>query len=151
MPHEITNINKAQWREDPNGRGGTWRYIDLSGDHLGVRMESLAPGEHSSYHHYHTTEEEHLLITAGAPTLYLGDDKVMLGVGDHICFKAGDATAHHLSNETQESVTYLVFGERHEGDVVFYPDSSVALVKAMSMQTYNYSQRKQNTHPADKK
>ena len=49
MSHEITNIETAQWREDTNARGGTWRYIDLSGDHLGVRIEELAPGEHSSY------------------------------------------------------------------------------------------------------
>lgn len=143
MSHEITNIETAQWREDTSARGGTWRYIDLSGDHLGVRIEELAPGEHSSYHHYHTTEEEHLLVIAGAATLCLGDDRVALKAGDHVCFKAGDATAHHVRNETQEPVKYLVFGERNEGDVVFYPDASVALVKAMSRQTYHYKPREQ--------
>lgn len=141
MAHEITNIHHAVWTEETTARGDVWRYIDLSGSRLGVRMEELAPGERSSLHHYHTIDEEHVILMEGSVTLCLGEDKTMLVAGDHICFPAGEPIAHHLRNESDDSAKYVVFGERNEGDVVFYPKHSVALVKAMSRQTYTFEKR----------
>jgi len=62
-----TNAPDA-WREEQTPRGETWRYLDLSGEHLGVRIEELQPGASSSVHHYHTLEEEHVLVLEGAAT-----------------------------------------------------------------------------------
>ena len=135
----IRNIEQEPLTISKSPRGDTWRRIDLSGEHLGVRIEELRSGEHSSVHHYHTTEEEHLLVLDGTATLVLDDAEHALSAGDHVCFLAGTGQAHHVENRGEGVFRYLVFGERHAGDVVFYPKDSVLLVKSPDVTRYRYA------------
>ena len=73
MSKEFKNIDTSPWEER-----GSWRFIDLSGEHLGVRIEEIPPGGSSSIHHYHTEEEEHVLVLEGEATLVLGLSKIRL-------------------------------------------------------------------------
>ncbi len=131
MHTRITNIHEADMEQRPSARGEPdWHCLDLSGDHLGVRVETLPPGSNSSYHHYHTAEEEHVLVLEGVAVLHLGDDVVAVKKGDHVVFPAGEEVAHHLENTSDAPFTYLVFGERKRDDVVIYPQSAIALVKS---------------------
>ena len=59
----------------------------------------------------------------------MGDEVIEINKGDHIAFLAGEELAHHLVNTSSATLMYLVFGERKETDVVFYPDSSIVLSK----------------------
>ena len=140
----ITNIDQAQYTEETSEReGAVWRYLDLSGKHLGVRIEELSPGGTSSHHHYHTAEEEHVLVLNGQATLHLGEETLTLTAGDHICFPAGEPIAHHIENTAEKPLRFLVFGERREDDVVFYPKGSVILVKSGDgPKLYKYAERK---------
>ncbi len=138
MNAKIINIRKSEWSKGKNDRGEDWAHIDLSGEQLGVRIEELPPGSSSSEHHYHTHEEEHVLVMEGEATLFLGDDEIDLKSGDHVWFAAGDDTPHHLENRSTEKLTYLVFGERKEGDVVLYPNRNVALVKSLGNKLLPY-------------
>jgi uncharacterized cupin superfamily protein len=131
MRERVTNIHDASLEERKSPRGESdWRCLDLSGDHLGVRIEELPPGSTSSYHHYHTAEEEHVLVIEGIATLHLGHEAVAIRKGDHVLFPAGAEVAHHIENSSPDTVTYLVFGERKQDDVVMYPQNSIALVKS---------------------
>src|SRR5262245_24879721 len=143
MNHRITNINTAKYQEGEAQRGeATWRFLDLSGEHLGVRIEETPPGGTTSYHHYHMQEEEHVLVLAGTATLYLGDSKIALEEADHVWFPAGEEVAHHIENTSSKPFRFLVFGERRTDDVVFYPDGPVMLVKsARGSQQYKYEKR----------
>ena len=67
----ITRIDE-DWKEEPNARGEQWKYRDLNGEHIGVRIEELSPGTTSSEHHYHTSEEEHVIVLEGTATLVWG-------------------------------------------------------------------------------
>lgn len=80
---QFTNINEAVWEERADERGGTWRALHLGGEHLGVRVELIKPGEGSSIHHFHTMEEEHVIILDGTATLFLGADEIAVKAGDH--------------------------------------------------------------------
>jgi len=140
MPATIINIDRQDLEEISTPRGETLRQLDLSGQHLGVRIEDLPPGGTSSYHHYHTLEEEHVLVLSGAATLHLGDEEHPLGQGDHVCFLAGEPTPHHIENHGPERFRFLVFGERTPGDTVFYPNSQVMLVKALGNALFSYSE-----------
>lgn len=139
----ITNIDEAQFTVQASEREGpAWRYLDLSGKHLGARIEELSPGSTSSHHHYHTAEEEHVLVLNGQATLHLGEETQVLTAGDHICFLAGEAIAHHIENTSRAPFRFLVFGERREDDVVFYPKGSVMLVKSgAGSKLYRYDER----------
>ena len=131
MSNQITNIYDASMETRQSARGeADWRCLDLSGEHLGVRIEELPPGSNSSYHHYHTAEEEHVLVLSGTATLHLGDEAIAISKGDHALFPGGLETPHHIENSSTEPFTYLVFGERKQDDVVIYPQSSIALVKS---------------------
>ena len=134
MTKRIKNIEQIDFE-----RQGDWHYKDLSGERLGVRIEETPPGSSSSIHHYHTLEEEHVIVLEGSATLVLGSDEYTLTKGDHIWFPAGEEVAHHIENRTDEPFRFLVFGERITGDVVVYPNDDVMLVKAPAgMRRYRY-------------
>lgn len=141
MDRKRTNINDAKWEEGANPRGEVWRHLDLSGDHLGVRVEELPTGGTSSYHHFHTEEEEHVLILEGSATLFLGAEQHAVGKDDHFCFPANREEAHHFENTGSEPLKFLVFGERKPGDVVVYPDHGTMYLRALGGKLVNYSER----------
>ncbi|MGB0919930.1 MAG: cupin domain-containing protein [Alphaproteobacteria bacterium] len=144
MNTRLTNIHSAPYAEGTSPSEGepTYRFLDLSGQHLGVRIEEIPIGANSSHHHYHTAEEEHVLVLDGEATLHLGDDKVDLTPGDHIWFPAGEEVAHHIENTSDGPFKFLVFGERKSDDVVFYPHRSTLLVKSSAgFKAYDYNQR----------
>jgi uncharacterized cupin superfamily protein len=141
MGQKFTNIHNTDFEEGTTPRGGRWRHLDLSGEHLGVRIEEIPPGSTSSFHHYHTLEEEHVLALSGVATLHLGSDEHELGEGDHVWFRAGDETAHHLENRGPKDFRFLVFGERMTGDVVVYPNGPVMMVKALGWKQFTYEER----------
>jgi len=126
----------AQWEQR-----GSWRYVDLSGKQLGVRIEAIPPGDTSSIHHYHSQEEEHVLILEGTATLHVGDEKRQLEKGDHVWFEAGVEDGHHLENQGGADCRILVFGERKAGDVVVYPEEGVMMVKALGWKQVDYVER----------
>ena len=138
----FTNIHTSQWETR-----GDWRLLDLSGKHIGVRIEDLDPGDSSSIHHYHTLEEEHVIVLDGTGVLVLGDEEHDLVAGDHCWFAAGDERAHHIENRSDASLKFLVFGERKKGDVVVYPKQGVAMVKALEgWKQFNVTERDRPIH-----
>lgn len=141
MAAAITNIDDAAFEEITTARDEALRQLDLSGQHLGVRIEDLPPGGTSSRHHYHTLEEEHVLVLSGSATLHLGSEVHALREGDHVCFLAGEPTPHHIENSGPGRFRFLVFGERKSGDTVFYPNNSVMMVKALGNALFTYTER----------
>ena len=128
---QIRNLNTGQWEEQATPRG-PWSYLDLCGEHLGVRVEQLNQGETSSIHHYHTLEEEHVIALQGKATLVFGDREHRFAEGDHVWFRAGDEMAHHFINPFAEPFRFLVIGERKRGDVCIYPEHGVANIMALN-------------------
>ena len=97
--------------------------------HVGVCMETLAPGKQACPAHYHMLEEEHLLILEGALTLRLGDRTYEMSAGHYVCFPAGQKAAHALINHGTAPCRYLLIGERNPNDVIVYPDSGRVAVR----------------------
>ena len=142
MGRTFTNITDAAFEEIMTPRGESLRQLDLSGAHLGVRIEELPPGGTSSIHHYHTLEEEHVLVLEGSATLHLGSDQHELRDGDHVWFAAGEPVAHHIENRSSGKFKFLVFGERNPADTVFYPNGPVMMVKALGGMLFTYEERR---------
>ena len=138
MTQNVTNINDAAWQEGQSPRGEYWRFLDLSGEHLGVRIEAIPPGGTTSDHHYHTLEEEHVIVLEGNATLFLGSQQYPLKGGDHVWFAAGIEEAHHIENTSTEDFKLLVFGERKREDVVFYPEKNIVMFKSPSLKKFTY-------------
>ena len=139
-PPNLTHTKSADWSVGESA-DLEYRYKTLDGEHLGARIEELASGGTSSYHHYHTSEEEHVFILAGEATLFWGDNQVPVSTGDHLWFRAGEEIAHHLVNQAESPCTYLVYGERKIDDVVVYPEGQVMLIKALGKRQITYRPR----------
>ena len=133
---EVTRTRQVGWQAETY-RDLACEFVDLSGVHLGARLERIPPGQTSSYHHFHTAEEEHVHMLEGTATLHLGEEQIALEAGDHVCFPAGVEVGHHLENTSDTDVTYLVFGERLEHDVVVYPAHDVMVVKALDRRRFS--------------
>ncbi len=132
----LTRSNAMDWEELRGPGGLSWHVKDLSGERIGARFEQLAPGAQSSFHHYHTVEEEHVLMVDGAVTLVSDDGEHTLTAGDHVWFPAGRTIAHHLENRGAAPCSYLVFGERTDNDVVVYPEHDVMLLKSLGRRQF---------------
>jgi uncharacterized cupin superfamily protein len=116
--------------------GGRTRHLTYAaaGDdyHVGMVIESPAPGKRLFPRHYHMQEEEQAIILEGEVTLLLeGDERHVMQPGDYVCFPAGRKIAHSFLNSGSGPCRYLVIGERKAGDVCVYPDSNKLAVPAL--------------------
>lgn len=95
---------------------------------FGARLVTLPPGSWSSQRHWHSYEDELVYIISGHPTFVENDGAQTLSPGDITAHPGGDGNAHHLKNETDKPVSYLVIGTRApEQDHCHYPDIDLDL------------------------
>ena len=92
---------------------------------FGVNLTTLSPGSISALKHRHSQQDEFIYVLSGTPTLVYGSHEYVLGPGECIGFRAGEGSAHHLVNRSENTVTYLEIGDRTSGDDVVYPDDDI--------------------------
>lgn len=93
---------------------------------FGVNHTTLAPGTASALRHSHEKQDEFIYILKGHPVLVTRSGRTPLAPGMCAGFAAGSGDAHHLLNETKDTVEYLEVGDRSAGDAVTYPDDDIA-------------------------
>jgi uncharacterized cupin superfamily protein len=138
----ISSLDLA-WDEEPTagtrygGRSKHLTYAALGRDdyHVGVLIESPAPGKRLCPKHYHMLEEEHALILEGQVTLLLADEQHEMKPGDYVCFPAGQRVGHSFVNSGTGPCSYLMIGERNPNEVCVYPDSNKVAVDALGRGT----------------
>jgi uncharacterized cupin superfamily protein len=116
--------------------GGKAKHLTFAavgeGYHVGMLIESPAPGKRLCPRHYHMLEEEQALILEGEVTLLLdGDERHIMRPGDYVCFPAGRKIGHSFLNSGSGPARYLMIGERNPNDVCVYPDSNKLAVNAL--------------------
>jgi uncharacterized cupin superfamily protein len=95
--------------------GATWRRLgDAAGlTDFGVNLVRLPPGKWSSQRHWHSVEDEFVMVLEGEVIAVEADGEHVLRPGDCIGWKAGDpAQAHHLQNRGDRDAVYLEVGTR---------------------------------------
>ena len=95
---------------------------------FGAHLITLSPGTWSSQRHHHSHEDEIIYIISGHPTLHEGGEGIPLSPGDITVHPIGDGIGHHMKNETDHDVVYIVVGGRNpETDHAVYPDIDLDL------------------------
>ena len=105
--------------------GATWRRLGVAGGltAFGINLSRLPPGVWSSQRHWHTHEDEFVMVMEGELTLVTDTGEELLGPGDFAAFKAGDPDGHHLINRSLRDAVVLEIGSRDpERDACDYPD-----------------------------
>ncbi len=89
---------------------------------FGVNLVTLAPGGVSSLRHWHSAEDEFILVLDGLFLLIEENGKTVLQPGDATAHPAGIANGHHMRNIAGEHARFLVIGTRAACDVCTYSD-----------------------------
>ncbi|WP_199556288.1 cupin domain-containing protein [Sandaracinobacteroides hominis] len=95
---------------------------------FGANLCTLTPGAWSSQRHWHSAEDEMVVVLSGELVLVEDDGEAILTAGHIATFKAGEANGHHLQNRSAEPATFLAIGPNNpEIDVCTYPDIGLVL------------------------
>ena len=120
-PIRDSQVEKHTWYAGTDREIAGRALCDVGGSSkIGFGILELSPGCNTLPAHYHSLEEEHLYVLEGSGTLHLGEENFPLEKGSYTHFPAGQAIPHYLSNESDAVLTYIMVGERIEGDEVAY-------------------------------
>ncbi len=105
--------------------GATWRRLGRAAGltAFGVNISRIPPGVWTSQRHWHSHEDEFVMVVEGELTLVTDDGEEILRAGDCAAFKAGDADGHHLINRSGAEAVLLEVGNSDpERDRCVYSD-----------------------------
>jgi uncharacterized cupin superfamily protein len=90
---------------------------------MGASHVTLAPGAWSSQRHWHSAQDELVVMLSGEAVLVDDAGETPVGPGDVLTFPAGEPNGHHLQNRTDTPCTFIAIsaGPRAE-DSGAYPD-----------------------------
>jgi len=118
--------------DEPCRERKRWKLGDVAGlTQFGVNLMRLAPGVWTSQRHWHSHEDEFVLIVSGEVVLVEDAGETVLRAGDCAGFKAGVANGHHFQNRSRAEAVLLEIGSRMPGvdggaypdiDLIFRPD-----------------------------
>lgn len=95
---------------------------------FGVNRVELDPGVWSTVRHWHSHEDEFVMVLEGELTLVTDAGDQVLRVGQCAGFKAGVADGHRLENRSDARAVYLEVGSnRPDADEVDYPDDDLQI------------------------
>ncbi len=105
------------------GKARTRHLSDAGGlRQFGVHDQTLWPGATTGARHWHSAEDEFLLMLSGQATLHDDTGMTDLGPGDAVCWRHGEPNGHHLFSRGEEPARWLIVGSRCRGDICTYPD-----------------------------
>ena len=110
--------------------GRAWQALGVAGglSQFGANLVTLAPGSWSSQRHWHSHEDELVVMLAGEAVLVEDGSETILRPGDVACFAAGVANGHHLQNRSNAPCQFLAVGTDHIAiDECHYPDIDMHL------------------------
>lgn len=89
---------------------------------FGVNLVELQPGAASSQRHWHSHEDEFVMIVSGELVLVTDEGETPMRAGDCAAFPAGKPNGHHLINRGWGPGVFLCVGSRMPGNSTICPD-----------------------------
>jgi uncharacterized cupin superfamily protein len=105
---------------------------------FGANRTLLPPGAASSLRHYHTAEDELVIVISGELVMLTNAGETLMRAGDIASFPKGVADAHCFVNRSQAPAVLIAIGDNSEQDEWFYPDVGMrgsALTAYVSIET----------------
>ena len=119
-------VDPARAITHPEGEGVTTCHLSDAGGlvQFGAYLQVLAPGSVTSHRHWHSAEDEFLLVLDGTVVAVDDDGAHPLGAGDAACWRHGEPNGHHVKNLSDAPARFLIVGSRAARDVCHYPDGN---------------------------
>lgn len=129
----MPNIYSPEFEHESDKEGfrmrDAWIAYRAGAERLGGGLYELYPAQACFAYHWHTANEEMLVVLAGTVTLRTPDGERAVGAGEVVAFPRGERGAHQLINDSDEAVRFLVFSEMRGPDVIGYPDAGKIAVR----------------------
>jgi uncharacterized cupin superfamily protein len=90
---------------------------------LGLSIYDLPTGQAICPYHFEWTDEEWLIVIAGAPTVRTPEGERVLEPGDTVCFPEGPDGAHHVRNDADSVARVALLSTKNGVGIAEYPDS----------------------------
>ncbi len=100
---------------------------------FGVSHVVLKPGAWSGQRHWHEGEDEFLVMLKGTGTLVDNEGRTIIVAGDCVAYPKGDRNGHHVVNESETDIVFVVVGKPSQTDC-HYPDIDMHLFAAENKQ-----------------
>src|SRR6185295_17873840 len=89
---------------------------------FGVNIMNLPPGGWSSQRHWHSHEDEFVMVLEGELILVEDEGETALRAGDCAAFPKNTGNGHHLINRSSTTAVYLEVGSRQPQDLTTCSD-----------------------------
>jgi len=89
---------------------------------FGANRTLLPPGAASSLRHYHTSEDELVIVLSGELIMLTNAGETPMRAGDIASFPKGVADAHCFVNRSAEPAVLVAIGDNRDDDIWVYPD-----------------------------
>jgi uncharacterized cupin superfamily protein len=89
---------------------------------FGANRVVMPPGAASSLRHYHSHEDELVIVLSGELVMLTDEGETPMRAGDIASFPKGVANAHCFVNRSSEPAVFIAVGNNHDDDECFYPD-----------------------------
>ena len=133
-PEHVVGNDVIDWQEQTWGKHYGLRVQrlahDAGGEKIGCTLYEVPPGKRPCPYHYHTANEEALLVLAGEGTLRLAGEEIPFRAGRYVALPVGESGAHQVINDSEEPLRYLAFSTMLEPEVAVYPDTNRVGVSA---------------------
>ena len=113
-PEQFAELVDGRTRQALGDAGGLTQF--------GVNLVELQPGAASSQRHWHSHEDEFVMMVSGELVLVTDEGETIMRAGDCATFPAGRPNGHHLINRGWGPGVFLCVGSRVKDDVASYPD-----------------------------
>ena len=112
--HQVRgNIAAKKWQPVGDAAGLTM---------FGVNRMMMEPGAASSLRHWHTHEDEFVVILEGELVLITNEGETVMRAGDMAGFPKGVDNGHCLVNRSKSPAIFLAIGNRDPDDECIYAD-----------------------------
>lgn len=126
-----TNVFDPEFDEPTDRPGFTYRRARIGwqagSERLGASLYEVEPGNACFPYHWHSANEEMLIVLSGRPSLRGPEGERVLDEGEVVAFRLGEEGAHQVINRSDGTVRFLIVSEMNPVDLNGYPDSGKIL------------------------
>ena len=123
----MANVHEPEFDSPSDREGFEYRRARIGWqagtEHLGASLYEVPPGQATFPYHWHSANEELLIVLSGRPSVRTPDGWRELDEGEVVAFRVGPEGAHQVANWSDETVRFLVVSEMNAPELSGYPDT----------------------------
>jgi uncharacterized cupin superfamily protein len=123
----VANIFEPEFDSEQERPGFSYRRARIGWqagtERLGASLYEVPSGQATFPYHWHSANEELLIVLRGTPSLRTPDGWRDLADGEVVAFPVGEGGAHQIANRGEEPVRFLMISEMKAPELNVYPDT----------------------------